>query len=408
MDVTHFNALTSPAFRADPMPMLARLRQESPVLRIKPGMLESWHVFGYEDIRSILLDPDRFSSDRSLIGGGDARVSKANLGFLFNNLISASGEKHRRLRMIANRVFMAGGVERFREVCDRKIGQCLDDALDGEVFDVVEGFAAKISIAMISAVLGLPDADRDRIRRWAKVLGANSGAVTWMAEMDHDIEALSLNTALEMRDYFAKYIDERKARPKEGDVISQFLHQEVEGERLDGEEVLSMAMLLLLAGNETTTNLITNFMRRMAMHPQDGERLRVEPDLVDSAVEETVRLHSSIRNIDRYALIETRIGGVTIPAGAQMVLWLSAGNRDPEIFENPDRFDIARKPNRHLGFGTGMHMCLGAHLARLQTRAAARHVLDKTREIQLCGEPVHGPNASFDNILRQDMRFLRR
>jgi cytochrome P450 len=402
---TGFNALTNPQFVRDPFPMLAELRERHGAVRIRPGLVESFHLFRDADIRAVLLDPEGFSSDRSLIGGGDKGLSEANLGFLFSNLISATGEKHRRLRMIANRVFMPNRIESYRAVAEKAAGEAVDMALSADSFEAVEEFAAHVSVSMITAILGLPMADKKLIRKWSHALSEFSGAVTWLPRSDGRLEEEGRRTEEEMAQYFAAYVEERRAKPRDGDVISAFLHMEGE-ERLSRDEILSMAMLLLLAGNETTTNLIVNFLRRMAMHPDQAEILRADPALVDNAVEETVRLHPSIRNIDRYATRDCSFCGIDIPAGAQMVLWLAAANRDPRAFPDPDRFDATRRPNRHLGFGAGVHMCLGAPLARLQTRIVAAQALRRTRAIELIGEAVLGPAANFEDIRAQHVRFV--
>ncbi|MFC3323736.1 cytochrome P450 [Mesorhizobium cantuariense] len=192
-------------------------------------------------------------------------------------------------------------------------------------------------------------------------------------------------------------------------IMSQTLSIEVEGERLTDAEVLSMAMLLLLAGNETTTNLIVNFVRLMEGSPNEGDQLREHPEFVAGAVEETLRLRNSIRNIDRFALRDVQLGDTTIPAGGLVVIWLSAANRDPAAFAEPDKFLLERSgTKRHMGFGYGMHMCLGAPLARMETQTAAREIVTRTKAIELLGPPELGPNANFDVINRQIARFVAR
>lgn len=398
-----FNAMTSERFREDPYPILAELREREGVVTLNPGLVPSWHVLRYDDVRHVLLSPELFSSDRSLQGGGD--FAEANLSFLFNNMISATGEKHRRLRMIGNRVFMPKFIEGFRPALADVVRERMTMALNGGEFDLVEDFAAEITVAMITRVLGLPREDMVQIRKWSAVLGDNSGASTWLSELDPLMVARGRDTALEMTEYFRDYLKERQANPRKGDLISAFSSVEVEGERLSEGEVLSMVMLLLLAGNETTTNLITNFVRLLDAFPDQAALLRSNPELTNGAVEETIRMRNSIRNIDRYALEDVDVAGVTIPKGGLMVVWLSAANRDPAQFKVPDSFRPDRQPNRHVGFGQGMHMCLGAALARMEVQLAARAILEQTRRIELTAPPVLGPNANFDSITRQMLRF---
>ena len=406
MDLSGFNALTNFAFIADPVPLLAELRASHPVLRINPGVKESFHFFRYDDIRAALLDPESFSPDRRLFARGDADLGDSNLSFLFNNMISATGERHRRLRMIGNRVFMPKMIEAFRPRAEAVVAGRLAFALAADCFDLVEDFAVPITISMIAEVLGLPKADLQLIREWSMVLAENSGAPTWMARLDPEVLQRGRDTGLALAEYFAGYIAERRRRPREGDLISAFMTAEVDGQRLSDEEVLSMAMLLLLAGNETTTNLITNFVRALARFPDQAAALRANLALVPDAIEETVRYASSIRNIDRFALRDLATHGVDIPSGSLCVLWLAAANRDPEAFTEPDRFLAGRSPNRHLGFGGGAHLCLGAPLARMEAGIAAREILTRTREVELAGPPILGGNANFNNVLHQKARFL--
>ena len=385
--------------------MLAWLRENHPVRHLHPGLIESYHVFRYDDVRQVLLNPDTFSSDRSLQGGGD--VGDANLSFLFNNLISATGDKHRRLRAIGNQVFMPKFIESFRPTVERVVDERMEMALAGDEFDLVEDFAAQITVAMITAILGLSREDMPQIRRWTAVLGDNSGAPTWMSEMDRGLLEQARRTAHEMTDYFRAYLNDRIARPRDGDLISAFLNVEVDGERLSEGEVLSMAMLLLLAGNETTTNLITNFVRLLDAFPEQAIRLRADPSMTSGAVEETLRMRNSIRNIDRFVLRDTELRGVKIPKGSLVVVWLTAANRDPGEFDQPDAFVPDRSPNRHVGFGLGLHTCLGAALARMETQIAARAILERTAEIVLTAPAELGRNANFDSVTRQLAVFQR-
>lgn len=403
--MTHpeFNPMLSDAFRDNPYPILAHQRENQPVTHLRPGLIDSWSIFRYDDARGVLLDAERFSSDRSLIGDGE--FADANLGLVFNNMISAAGERHRRLRMIGNRVFMPKFIEKFRPQVQAVVDERMDMALQGGQFDLVEDFSAQITVSMICAILGLPISDMQQIRKWTTVLGENSGASTWLPELDPALVEQGRETGLEMTRYFTDYLNDRRKTPRDGDLISAFMEVEVEGERLTDDEILSMAMLLLLAGNETTTNLITNFVRLLDAHPEQAARLRADTSMVPSAVEETVRMRNSIRNIDRIATCDVEMHGVQIPKGGLVVVWLSAANRDPSVFPDPDKFIPDRSPNRHVGFGQGIHMCLGAPLARMETQLAAKAILERTASTSLEGAPVLGRNANFDIVTHQSVRF---
>ncbi len=400
-----FNPMTSPAFRADPWPILARVRAAHPVAPLSPGLVDSWSVLTHASVARVLLDPETFSSDRSL-RGGDADMSDANVAWLFANMISAGGDRHRRLRMLANRGFMPKTLEALRPVLEAAVRTSMDRALQGDC-DLIEDFAAPITVAMICALLGIPPEEMAQIRRWTEVLGENSGAVTWLPAVDAALAEKGRRTGIEMTDYFRRYVADRRRAPREGDLISAFLQLEVEGERLTETEVLSLAMLLLLAGNETTTNLIGNIAMLLARQPQTAAALRADPALIPGAVEEALRLHPSIRNVDRIALRDVELDGVTIPAGGLVVVWLAAANRDPAAFADPDRFDPARSgAARHLAFGYGPHLCLGAPLARMETRLVTQALVAQTKAITLIGPATRGPNANFDHIAHQAARFI--
>ncbi|MFC3323734.1 cytochrome P450 [Mesorhizobium cantuariense] len=216
-----FNPMTSDAFRRNPYPILARVRESHPVAYLCPGLVESWSVLRYEDAQRVLLDPNTFSSDRGLHTGGE--FGEANLAFLFNNMISASGEKHRRLRLIGNRVFMPKYLERFRPVVETAVRERMAMALQGEAFDLVEDFAAPITVTMICAILGIPRDEMEQIRRWTAVLADNSGASTWLPILEPAMVDRGRRTGEEMAAYFRTYLEERRRRPMEGDLISDFL-----------------------------------------------------------------------------------------------------------------------------------------------------------------------------------------
>ncbi len=398
-----FNAITSEAFRADPHPILADMRAQHPVLHLAPGLIESWHILRYDDVRAVLLDTETFSSDRSLVGGG--KLADANLGFLFNNMISATGDKHRRLRMIGNRVFMPKFIESFRPMVQSLVDERMDFALSSGEFDLVEEFAAEITVAMVCAILGVPRADKKQIRLWSAVLGENSGASTWLAKANPALEEKGRQTGIDLTNYFRDHLTDRRANPRDGDLISAFMAVEVDGEKLSNDEILSMVMLLLLAGNESTTNLISNYVRILASQPKIDARLRADPALIPSAIEETLRMRNSIRNVDRVALRDIEMRGVTIPKGGLVVVWLSAANRDPEAFEDPDKFIPDRSPNRHFGFGQGIHLCLGAPLARMEAQFVGQAIATRTSSIKLTEPAVIGGNANFDGVAHQMVRF---
>lgn len=403
-----FNALYEDPFIKDPIPKLLQAQEQFPLLRLNPGLTETYHVFGYDDILEILRNPDIFSSNRALLGEEDAAISEANLGVVFNNLISADPPRHTRLRALANRGFLPKIVRQFQPKAEQVVGERMRFALQQEEFDLVEDFSAQITTAMITTVLGLPVEDWPQIREWTNVMALNNGSTTWMRELEEDRVEISNRVACELADYFHDYLIDRKKNPREGDIVSALMTTEVDGERFNDDEIQSTVMLLLLAGNETTTNLITNFVRCMVRFPEQGEKVRRNLELVPNAIEETLRFESSIRYLDRFVKQPVTLHGVELKEGTQLCLWLPAANRDPRIFDCPNDFDIERKPNRHLAFSTGPHLCLGAPLARMESQIAARAIMEQTEAIELIGEPEYAANAAFNNILSQKVRFIAR
>jgi cytochrome P450 len=209
-----------------------------------------------------------------------------------------------------------------------------------------------------------------------------------------------------MAEYFHDYLLQRKKNPQEGDIISVLMTADANGERFTDEEIESTAMLLLLAGNETTTNLITNFVRCMVRYPAQFELLKRQPDLVDAAIEETLRLEPSLRMDARLVTEPVTLHGVDIEPGAQVATWILAANRDPRVFERPNEFDIEREAKRHLSFAIGPHSCLGAPLARMESRIAARAIAKRVKCIELSGDPEMSDNGNLNNVLHQRARLV--
>lgn len=219
---------------------------------------------------------------------------------------------------------------------------------------------------VIAGLLGIPPSDRDDFRRWSEATLAFDPAGT-----------------REMMAYFEGIIEEREREPGADDLISLLLDARVEGERLDPRELLGFCMLLLIAGNETTTNLLSNTLLNFRDFPEELERVKADADLLPGAVEESLRYRSPVQMTARVSTAETEIGGQVIPAGEVVWPFIGSANRDEARFDDPDRFDAARSPNRHLAFGRGIHFCLGAPLARLEATIALQHLLERLPNIRV-------------------------
>ena len=394
-----FNAL-SPEFVKDPLPYMKKGLEQFPVLDHAPGLEHCYSIFRYADVKEVLLDWRRFSSEP------DPEIEALNLGRATENFILMDPPRHTRLRSLANRGFMPSVIRNFIPRAEQVVTERLDYALGQDEIDLVDDFSAQITVGMITGILGLPIADWPIIRDWTNVIQRNTMSSLWLKEWDDERAGVTARVTGEMADYFHEYLLHRKKHPQEGDIISVLMTADAKGERFTDEEVESTAMLLLLAGNETTTNLITNFIRCMVRYPAQFELLQSQPDLADVAIEETLRLEPSLRMDARLVTEPVTLHGVDIEAGAQVATWILAANRDPRVFERPDEFDMERQMKRHLSFAIGPHSCLGAPLARMESRMAARAIAERVRRIELIGDPTMSDNGNLNNVLHQRARLV--
>jgi cytochrome P450 len=374
----------SPRWRDDPYPAYRQLRREAPV-HFAPET-GAWCVTRYDDVQRVLTDPETFSSRAMftvLMAGGDEKPPlswaglKAMLRFALasrvrplafvqaRNLIASDGEVHTGMRAIVNRGFsprrIAAWEPRIRELVDRCVGK-LDD---GAGFDLVRDLAIPLPVTVIAEMLGVEPERQADFKRWSDtVIHYSTGSGRANRFADEFVDAM---TAL-IR-YLRRVARARRARPAD-DLISTLIQSQDGEVGLSDYEVVLFVTLLLVAGNETTTNLIGNAVSALLDHPDQLARVAADPSLVPSLVEETLRYDAPVQLLFRTATRDTEIAGTPIPEGAWVVPILGSANRDERRFDDPDRFDVARNPQGHLGFGFGKHFCLGASLARLEARAA--------------------------------------
>lgn len=346
--------------RMDPFPHYKRMRERAPVLHDESS--GSWHVFRYDDVQRVLSEHATFSSR---MGGGDP----SETGQLFAaSLVTTDPPRHRQLRSLVTQAFTPKAVDGLAP----RISTLTEELLDGiaaiGTADLVEELAYPLPVIVIAELMGIPAEDRDRFKKWSDVIVSQTRAGAESA--DHR------TTNRDMTEYFLAMIEQRRRRPG-SDLISNLLAAEIEGEKLSVAELLGFCSLLLVAGNETTTNLIGNAVLCFTEVPGTIERLQAEPALLPQAVEEVLRYRSPVQSMYRVAATETILGGLQIPAGAPLVAWIGSANRDDRHFQRPDQFDIDRGPVRHLAFGHGIHFCLGAPLARLEARIALAAVLSR-------------------------------
>jgi cytochrome P450 len=344
----------------NPFPWYARMRASEPVAYDRHW--GSYSVFRYADVQRVLSEHATFSSNRT--GGQEAQHP------LSASLISSDPPRHRQLRNLVSQAFTPRAVA----ALEPRIAQIVDELLDAVAplsrMDVVDDLAYPLPVIVIAELLGIPAADRDRFKAWS------DSVVTGQAGAQRG------NLQREMAMYFMQTIERRRHEPGDGDLITALLGAEVDGQKLTEMELLGFCMLLLVAGNETTTNLIGNAILCFDEQPEVYERLRADPALLPGAIEEVLRYRSPVQAMDRVTSTETVVGDVTMPAGTWVSAWIGSANRDEEQFPAADTFDITRMPNKHVAFGQGVHFCLGAPLARLEARVALGALLERLRDIR--------------------------
>jgi len=366
--------------RRNPYPVYDHFRSTSPLLRDPQTGL--WMVFDYDGVKRVLTDPQAFSSKMGPVEW----------------MISLDPPRHDKLRALISQGFTPRSISNLEPRIQELTRQLLGAVTGRGEMDVAADFSVPLPMLVIGAMLGLPPEDRPRFQRWNDVILNMSYTLTGMDKGGVAAREFAAVTT-EMNEYLAHVLEKRRAKP-EDDLLTRLAQAELDGERLKHEEILGFFQLLLLAGSETTTNLINNAVLCFVEHPDQLARLRAAPELLPSAVEEVLRFRSPFQWMFRLATRDVELHGQTIPAGKVALAMMGSANRDPKQFPEPHRFDIARNPNAHTAFGHGPHFCLGAALARLEDKVALAAFLEQMRDFQLASsepwEPrkglhVHGP-----------------
>ncbi|MGZ2358116.1 cytochrome P450 [Streptomyces sp. 372A] len=378
-------ALLTPEARRDPYPLYARMRREDPVHRSPQGV---WYLTRYADVEAALgdlrlsNDRDRMTRAYSALGGDLKEFSRLTdrLGRVMSN---TDPPDHARLRRLANRAFTARRVEALRDRVQHLVDRFIDAAVAaGPELELIEAVASPLPMAVVCELFGIPEEDRPRVKGWFSRFGRLSEDI---AESEQAID--------QYEDYLSGLIRQRRRDPGD-DLISALVATQTHDDRLTDSELLSTCFVLITAGDETTTHLITNGVLALLRHPDQLARLREDAGLVRGAVEELARYDTVTQAIVRVVAEDLEIGGRTLREGELVYLFLAATNRDPERFEDPDRLDLTRPGNRHLSFGHGPHFCLGGPLARLQTEVAVGTLVRRLPGLRLAegAEPDWRPN----------------
>ena len=358
----HYNPLL-PEVKENPYPYYTYLRHSAPVYQIEG--LGFWAISRYEDVDFILKNPKLFSSSvltAALVG--DLQVVPET-----PSLISSDPPEHTRVRKLVNKAFTPRIIRslgpRIREIAQ----DLLNQVAGHKEFDLVRDLSIPLPVIVIAELLGVEPEHRQTFKRWSDdiVRAANR---TYTAEEEQRIR----QSLAEFRAYFQETIAARRAAPRE-DLTTALVQAEEERQALSAWEVLSLLTLLLVAGNETTTNLIGNMMLALLEHPDQFARVCADPSLIPNAVEETLRYDGPVQGIPRQVTENVEIAGTTLSAGSLVFPLFASANRDENKFPDPDRFDITRNTEGHLAFGFGIHYCLGAELARLETRITFEELL---------------------------------
>jgi len=360
--------LKDPAVREDPYPFYKQLREEQPRCHI--DQFDTWALSSHADVTAVLREPRLSSSNRHRPGNEMFLEMARQLGFgeLIVNmeqvLLFLDPPDHTRIRRLAGKAFTPRAVEAMRSHVEALVAGLLDAVAADREMDVIRDLAQPLPVTVISEMLGLPESDRPQLTEWthamAKLLDPGDDVSIFMPAQDA------------MREINA-YLDEliAKRRVEAGrDLLSAFVHVEDEGARLTDDEIRATVMLLFGAGHETTVNLIGNGTLGLLRQRDQWERLSDEPGLVRSAVEEALRYDSPVQMTARNATCDLELNGMHFTQSQQVITMLGAANRDPAAFDEPDRIDIDRTENRHVAFGGGIHLCLGAPLARLEAQVA--------------------------------------
>jgi cytochrome P450 len=380
-------------FFQDPYPVYATFRRTNPIFRAPiPGHTGpgAFLLTRYAEIQLVLRDP-RFSVDRrraALVEQFADRIPPGLLGDEggLRSMLIMDPPDHTRVRGLVSKAFTPRRVAGLRGRIEEIVDELLEEGVRDGALEVIADFAAPLPAIVIAELLGVPAEDHRTFKQWSSELIA-------LAPLADPARIGEVQQKLErILDYLRGIIAERRKTPRD-DLLSGMIAAQEERDALSDAELLATSNLLLIAGHETTTNLIGNGLLALLRHPVELARLRAHPELLGSAIEELLRFDSPVQATGRVATEDVELGGQPVGKGALLLTVIGAANRDPDVFPDPERLDVAREDNRHLSFGYGTHFCLGASLARLEAEVAFRALLERCPRIELATDAVsYRPN----------------
>ena len=383
--------LDSPEFLANPYPIFDQMRNNDPIYWSAENSY--WILTRYSDIAS-LIQNENLSSNR--IGAHAGRLpdeAKKHFRPFFTAVSSwmlmIDPPDHTRLRGLVNKAFTPRVVENMRGLVQRLVDDMLAAVTKQGRMDIMTDLANTLPATVIAELLGVPGTDQRKFKTWSDDIALALSGIDTAGTKDElfALYELAQNSFLALSDYFMERVVELRRNPQEN-LLSALAQAEEQGDRLTEDELFANCVLLMIAGHETTTNLIGNGILALLQNPGQREALSSNPDLIVSAVEELVRYDSPVQKMGRIALADINVAGKQIKKGELVCFSFAAANRDPEQFESPKQLDITRKRNRHLAFGHGLHYCVGAALARLEGQIAVNSVLRSLPKIQLAHETL--------------------
>ena len=373
--------LLSPQLRQDPYPIYRELRSKDPVHRMR--LVKAWALTRYEDVEAVLRDHKGF-------GNGDRILVKT----IPLSLLDMDPPEHTRVRALVAKAFTPKAVRQLRGRVEEITDTLLDEVAGKRRFDVIGSLGYPLPITVIAEMLGVRSEDMGVFEMWSNTLAL---AVDPMLG-GKQVQAIK-RAAEDVYAYFEEIIAERRREPRD-DLVTALTTAEEAGERLTHQEMLSVMLLILVAGNETTRNLIGNGVLALLRNPEQLRRLREDRALLDTAVDELLRYDSPVQLDGRAAREDVEIGGKRIRAGDVVISILGAANRDPEAFDDPEALDVGRSGNSHLSFGRGVHYCLGGPLAIMEARAALAGLLDRYASMRLAMEPESRKGVALRGVER--------